>query len=837
MKKLLKRPILFSFVVAFVLIGVYVALAAIFQFGVNMSAGTVISLNITLITIIITSIGLSISGYIFLNNYFGTITENDKSLSSIVGDLNKTYIIKIMIASVVSALFILFCFLVIFMMKEQEGVAYAFKGVTAGIIFQHMSYIGSIGSILYNFHFLCHIINPTRLIEKRAEKVVRDQITYLKDKYTNILDGLDYSKKGWKKYKETSQVENTIRYGAPKNGKEPRLSEQSLALVKNIHEMECIIEKVIELNAIKERNNDKEEAMKFVFSDTSIGGVKHEKRMQLISAGCADLKTYSREMEELIEKYVDYYEHLVILRNALIKIERGKVKTIQSSDIILKFVTMMTRITLDRFSNFVKITNLNIGGGYFQEAHFNWSDLSESNMTGSNFKKAQMENAVLKGSDMSNSKLDQAILTDADMREVNLGYASMIGTDCSAVNLSGAKMTDVTFHEKGNIAKNIRLKESLLDCLKNDNVNWKRLRQCSEDVSNFKLVCKAKLNTATLENVMMKSVDMSCLSLYGASFSNSVMTNSMWLHTIEATGLRAQNVNFRKSLAVQCDFSMSDFQFSNLAEMVWVDVNSKQSCFSDTSGFGMKVIGSSEKVLVSTNSGQIYSDFQDALFADKNFQVNMIIDKNVFSNWTQINFCNINAVESRWYNTILNESDFAGAIFKNAVFQNIAANWVNMNECDFTYAKLMHVSLRMSKLVSAIFTRAALECISFEDANLYGSNFVHASISDTDFTQCNLNSANFSHAFIQSCDFMNCELEGIYLQSTTFKNVVFDRNSFLHILKLYQGKKDITFICCEVRGNNTNEIYNTIKNSISTTCNIKVMQEKRLGNTVIIING
>lgn len=838
---IIDNPIKFSVAVSSLALIIYVGLVSTFRLGLNMSAGTAISIDTALITLTVTSIGLSISGYIFLNNYFGTLIEGDSSLSSIVEELNKTYILKIVLASIASALGIAFCFGVFFILKESDSEGIAFSTIGECIL-QHLAYVGSIGTILYNFHFLCHIINPDKLIKIRAAKVVKKQLDYFEKKYDNLPGQYTDSRYEWEQYKIWSKQDGIRNYGAKTSGMKDCLSEQTIGMIKYIHEIEAIITKVIELNAIKGRNRSREEALKFVFADTSVGNTKYERRISLLCMergerfpdnGKFDFQKYERITSELIEKYVEYYENLVLLRNALIKVDKNI--EIKIPEKVSWFVAMMLRITLNRFSNFVKITRLNIGGGYFKSACFNWSDLSDSNLTGSEFSYAKMENSVLVNADLSNSKFNEAILCDADLRNANLGYASLVGADCSSVNLSNAKLTDVIFHDRSEKSNNILLRDKILKTLESEKPDWGKLKKYSQEISYRKECNKTKLSAATLNNVMLNSIDLSSIELYGTSFVESVLTNSLWLNTIKAAGLKMQRANLRNSLAVQCDFSMSDFQSSNLGQMIFLDVKMQQSSLSDSNGLLMKIIGSDDKIMVDTGRTWKLLDFQNSLFADKDFNKKRIRDPHGCSNWMQVNLQKISAVESRWYNTIVNESDFKGAILKNAIFCNVAANWVNMEECDLTYSKLLRVSFRMGKMTSTVFTRAYLEDISFDDANLQGGNFVHASIKNANFVQCNLRAANFSHTYIQDSIFWGCEFMYLYLQSTIFKQVTFDMNFFKYILDSYDDSGNIALVSCVLKLNN--EDWDPVQ---------KITEEKGLKTSVnrkgekavsIVING
>lgn len=813
--------IIFSLSVSAILIVAYSFCACFLGIGVSMSANTAISTDIALITIIITSIGLSISGYIFLNNYFGTVVEGDRSFSTIIEGLNKVYIQKIILASAVSMFFIICAFTVIFSVKDAEGAS-AFMDLRDRIL-QHLTYVGSIGSILYNFHFLCHIINPDRLIKKRAFKVADDQIGYLVQQSRYMPVYLSEAGCEWRECKGQSESIDMEELFA---GGETDSVQQTLGIVKYIYEIEAIITKVIELNALKGENWRADEALKFIFADTSVGDVKYERRMT-ISTICDNLrasnkrerlKKYEAAMSVLIEDYVLCYDHLVLLKNALIKMDEKKVKDLEIGSELKQFVAMMMRVTLKLFANFVKMTKLNIGGGYFARADLTWSDLSGSNLTGSNFSGADMEGAVFKDSDLSISRLDNACINDGDFRNVNLGYARLIGARCVCINLTNAKLTDVIFHEPVVIRQNEIIREKMMALLGNNRIDFEKLRAYSPIISNGgEIEAKEKeereiitdLTAATMNNVVMKSVDLSAIKLDGASFENSVLTNSLWLYTTNAEGIKMKNANLRVMLAVRSVFSRSDFHYANLVGACFVDVDMAQSNLTAVNGVSMKICGSSEKINMPKQKASFL--FSDRKFSSKDFKTNQIASENGFSKWVQVNMQKMNAVESLWCNTLLNESDFADAILKNTVWENIGANWVNMEKCDMTYSTISEVSFRMAKMPFCIFTRALLKNVSFENANLYKSNFIHANIKNVDFTQCNMDASILSHAVLQNCRFLNCGMHDIYLQSTKFRRVVFDRDSFLSVLNSYIPGRGIEFCLCAIVLDNCGEYERLIE--------------------------
>lgn len=797
-KFVFKHPIIFSMLISAILIAAYIFCAYYFRIGMSMNAGTVISTDIALITIIITSIGLSISGYIFLNNYFGTVVEGDRSFSTIIEGLNKIYIRKIILASVGSMFFISCAFAVIFRVKETEDAS-AFI-----CFFQHLTYVGSIGTILYNFHFLCHIINPDQLIKKRAFKVANEQMEFLAQKYRDMPDMLSEDRCEWQECQRQSTTRDIEELFA---GGEADGVQQTLGIVKYIYEIEAIITKVIELNALKGENWSPDEALKFIFADSSVGHVKYERRMSISiinkyfgmfkKSDSDRLKYYECTMSELIEEYIAYYDRLVLLKNALIKTDKEKVDDLEISNEVKLFVVMMMRVALRFFTNFVKMTKLNIGGGYFARADLTRSDLSGSNLTGSNFSEAEMEGSVFKDSDLSISRLDKACINDGDFRNVNLGYARLIGAKCVCINLTNAKLTDVIFHEPVIIRRNEMIRERILALFKNNCVDFEKLRTCSMEAKEKEgKEIITDLTAATMDNVVLKAVDLSDIKLGGASFENSVLTNSLWLYTTEAEGIKMKNANLRAMLAVQSVFSKSDFQYANLVGACFIDVNMVQSNLTSINGVSMRICGSSEKIKISKHN--TFFSFNDRKFSSKNFKTNQIADENGYSKWVQVNFQKINAVESLWCNTLLNESDFANAVLKNTFWENIGANWVNMEKCDMTYSTISEVSFRMAKMPFCIFTRALLKNVSFENANLYKSNFIHASVKNTDFTQCNLECSILSHAVFQNCRFVNCRMHDIYLQSTKFKRVVFDFNSFLCVLNSYISGKNIEFCLCAI---------------------------------------
>lgn len=138
----------------------------------------------------------------------------------------------------------------------------------------------------------------------------------------------------------------------------------------------------------------------------------------------------------------------------------------------------------------------------------------------------------------------------------------------------------------------------------------------------------------------------------------------------------------------------------------------------------------------------------------------------------------------------------------------------------------------MAKMPSCIFTRAMLQNVSFENANLYKSNFIHAYIQNTDFIQCNLEYAIFSHAVIRNSRFINCGVHEIYLQSTLFKNVLFDCNSFLVVLKSYNVDKRIKFDSCVVQLDDFSE-YIVIYSKVRDEGDISI-KRKRNGSILLI---
>lgn len=844
-----EHPIKFSIGIFSPLIISYIMLAVLLKFGLNLSADAVISIDVALITIIITSIGLSISGYIFLNGYFGTVIKGDRSLSNIIGNLNKAYICRIIWASIASMFFIACAFRVIFNINDVgEAKASVFTSLW-DCVFQHITYIGSMGTILYNFHFLCHIINPDKLIKKRAMKVANDQMKFLIDEFNHLPGSYKFTGQKWRECKEFSIMNDSTRLYAKGKLSVDSL-HQVLSIIKYIYEMEAIITKVIELNAIGGKNSSEAEALKLIFADRNSGFIRYKKRIQISDIkgfpyfyqGEYDEKYDEFVMNSLIEEYVFYYDQLILLKNALIKMEKEKIENLEIKDEVNAFVALMVRVTLNFFSDFVKMTELDVGGGYFTYANLSWSDLSDSNLTGSDFSAAYMESAILRGSDLSNSKLNEVYIPNADFKNVNLGYASIIGANCECINMSRAKLTDVIFHPPNIIQQHKEIKKQILNLFKDyciDNLNnlesfdLEGLEMYSSKVeeNGKKLKQNEKITNlvaATLDNVILKSVDLSAIKMFGASFASSVLSGSLWLYTIEAVGLKMQKVNFRNALAVRSNFSMSNFQDANLSETVFVDVNMSQTNFINVNGVSMKVYGSSEKVLLDNNKTKKILPYNNRQFSKGDFRLDWIKNTGGCSNWLQINFQNMNAVASQWHNTLLNESDFSGAILKNATFKNIAANWVNMENADLTYSLLLDVSFRMAKLSFCVFTRAMLKNICFEDANLYKSNFIHARIEDTEFSGCNLNSSFFSYAIFKNCSFIDCGLNRINLQYTKFENVIFDNNSFLSILELYNKRQIWLDSCLVILGEKYD--YRKIREKIKK----KRISMKRKGSMVYI---
>lgn len=799
-----KHSVIVSFLVGIFLCALYVLVAIIFPFANKLQPGVPASIGIGLVTIIITTVGLSISGYIFLNNYFRMIIENDKHYEDIINELNKTYIRKVIIASIVSAISVGLSLVMIFLEDEKRDCK--INGILIFYWLQHASYITSIGTMLYNFHFLCHIINPGKLIQKRAEKVVEKQIEYFKN-WQQLIPSLLSTRDIWECEKKIS-IREIEKYG----GKEDA-GAKVLQLLKYIYEIETIITRAIEENAIKGRNRNRREALDFIFADTGVAAMKYKRFLQWwdedndkgipSDAVPSDLFDYEKWMQELIETYEEYYVHLVILRNALLKCSDSELCI---SDDVVCAAFMVLRVTLHLFSNFIKLTRLNIGGGYFRNACFNWSDLSESNLIGGDFKNASFRGAVLRNCDLSNSIMEDADLSEANLEYASLSYVSLINANMDSANLSHAKMSDIIFLEEAEIKRHHYLRERIFLCLDHGKLygkKWSKLNGYLEEIRKETLNCETSLRSATLHDVMLNSIDLSGVKLPGVSFTNSILSDSIWFCTDEGQGVKAYKANLRKSLLVQTQISVADFSFANLGQAVFVDVFANQSCFFKTNAVGMKIIGSCPTIKFKSGGKK---SFMNPGFGDKMFSMEKLeYGNSLFSNWIQVNFNGINAVESLWMNSIINESEFQGAILKNSILYNIAANWVDMKNCDFSYAKLKNISMKYSKMDSIVFTRAVLKNVNFDGADIRKGIFLHAAIKRSFFRNCNLEGCNFAHTYISKCKFSNCELNGVYVQATTFQKVIFDEECFMHFLG--KGNHSVSFIDCKIITDDTKKLF------------------------------
>ncbi len=820
---ILNNPVRFSSAVGSVLFVFYILVAVLFSFVEQVDNTTAVSIGIGLVTIIITTAGLSISGYIFLNNYFRMIIENDKHYEDIINGLNKTYIRKVIIASIVSAISVGLSLVMIFLKEEKRDCE--INGIPIFYWLQHASYITSIGTMLYNFHFLCHIINPGKLIQKRAEKVVKKQIEYFKH-WQQLIPSLLPTKDIWEWEKTNSTQENDI------DGDKEDDGAKALRLLKYIFEIETIITRAIEENAIKGGNRNRREALNFIFADTGIAAMKYKRRLQWwhdkeIPNGAVpgDLLHYEEWMQELIATYEEYYVHLVLLRNALQKCSDSEFCI--SGDVV-RAAFMVLRVTLDFFSNFLKLTRLNIGGGYFRNACFNWSDLSESNLIGGDFRNASLRSAVLRKCDLSNSIMEEADLCEANLEYASLSYVSLINANLDSANLSHAKMSDIIFLEESKIKRHHVLRENIFSCLEHGKLygnKWSELKRYLEEIKKETLNCETSLRSATLHDVMLKSIDLSGVKLQGVSFANSILSNSIWFCTKEAQGVKAYNANLRKSLMVQTQISVADFSFANLGQAIFIDVFANQSCLFKTNAVEMKIIGSCPQIKFKSGGKKSFMapDFGDKLFSMEKLEYK----DSWFSNWIQVNFNEMNAVDSLWINTIINESQFQGSILKNSIFYNIAANWVDMRNCDFSYAKLTNVSMRFPKMNAVIFTRAVLKNVIFDDADIRKGIFLHAAIKKAFFTNCDLQFCSFAHAYIYRCKFIGCELNGVYVQAATFEKVIFDEDCFTHILR--GNNHSVSFTDCIIITDDTKNLFRKCEKE-------KIIVEKKPGKNYVRIN-
>ena len=771
----------------------------------NLGQETVISIDVALIALVIATVGISITGYIFLNGYYASIEKEDKSLKGILAELNRKYVRKVFFSSIASAISLCTAFAVIFFMKENSGdkileeksdksyIIREEKNVTSSEILalQDIVYISTIGVVLYNLHFMCQIIKPNKLIRKMSEEVVLDTKFDIEKSLREKEDEPAESSL-WKDFIDrASGDEKTAEYCLLSQRGDSDL--KSLVLIRNIYCMESIINRCIELNAIKGRARNRKEALEFIFGDAAVSTMKYKRRNDNIPFPRKNAD-YAEISKKMIGQYVQDFEILVNLRNALIHMDEKKYKLEINQTLsmeVSRFAAMMLRVTLDRFSNFVKITNLELGGSNMRGAIFSWSDISFGDFTGADLSYTKMQHTVLRECDLSNVKLDFAEMCEADLYKANLSYASMVDVDLSSANLSEAKLVDIVFLnseavKKGEmingkyLRKDLEKKKREFKSKIEENISqlelYATIRECVKAVNDNIQASKTKLDMATVENVLLKGVCLNGISLNAVSFENSILSNALFLGIKHAEGLRAINCNLKGVHFVCVEIPMSDFSTSNMANACLWNANMKQSSFRRCNLVQAIIAGSDCGVTIQQNCRNKIYCFCHKKFVAKDFSIEVIQrEGNTWSNWLQTNLDEINAIESIWINTLLNEASLRNASLKNAVMYNIALNWSSMEKCDMTYSKFVHVSFRMAKLTDAIFTRANLKKAIFYGTNLMGAIFVHAKLEDVYFEDCNLWKVNFANTLVIRATFKSCNIEGAYFQDTTFVKCAIDK--------------------------------------------------------------
>lgn len=160
------------------------------------------------------------------------------------------------------------------------------------------------------------------------------------------------------------------------------------------------------------------------------------------------LSKLKKGLEALINETFDAYDILIKYRSYLFECDSD----IKNSDLsAMKYALILaktiSRIYIERFSAFLKISDLNLSNSVFNSAYFTRANASDSNFINSNFYRARLDNAVMNGCDFSVCNFNKAEARDAKFDNCTFNYSTMSGIDLQNASLKNSLFDSVIFRD------------------------------------------------------------------------------------------------------------------------------------------------------------------------------------------------------------------------------------------------------------------------------------------------------------------------------------------------------------------------------------------------------
>ena len=319
----------------------------------------------------------------------------------------------------------------------------------------------------------------------------------------------------------------------------------------------------------------------------------------------------------------------------------------------------------------VDLSNKDLEGFNFRKANLEGLNLSKANLKKVDFSEANLSEANMKGVDLRGASLRGADLSEVDLSEANLSGADLSGAILSGANLSGADLSGA------------------------------KLQDCEATGANF---TKADLSEADLSGGTFGQTRFVEANLSGANLKEADFSESTWeecfLEKVQAdeadfTGATFSKVNFARSSLIYADFSGTQLKEVNFSQ-----VKASNVFFDGAKGENL--------VFTGADLTQSRADEETAFLG--------------------ADFRGANLTGACWEGADLNSANFEGAILDGA----------NFSKANLTGANFYHTSAKEATFTKTIFDRARLVA-----ANFFRAGFEEVSLVETDLRGANLYEVEF----------------------------------------------------------------------------------------------
>ncbi len=408
-------------------------------------------------------------------------------------------------------------------------------------------------------------------------------------------------------------------------------------------------------------------------------------------------------------------------------------------------------------------------------------DLSDLDLKGINFSRANFSGVILKNANFGGANLTNAILTDADLAHADLTSAILTGAD-----LSGANLTNTIL--KGAELTSTDLKNTILAGADASGANLTSANLTKTNLTDADLtsgiLAGADLTGVTLTNVILKGADLSYASLKGldlsgvnladANLSGAILAEAS-LEDANLTGANLSGANLTKAVLEKACLKDADLTESDLSEAVLTRAVINDAVFEKASLQGAVLEGveavdanfsesdlSRAKLARGDFSGADFSksilndaDFAEAKLQDasvegaKGIRVNFAradltrLRASEGANFSESSFKKAIGFESIWHDSVLAGSDFSFSKMQGADFTKASLQKANFTAADMKHSRFRKADMRSAKLLYMNLFEGSLEKADLTGADLSGSNmyaveFLEAVIDHTQMKYTNL---------------------------------------------------------------------------------------------------